>query len=251
MHHFSHKFCSINNVIVLDEDKLVPGLTFGEIKKMIENHLNPPYNIGWYFQQFMKLGFALTPYPKENYLVWDADTIPVNFIRFKDESSLFFTKTSEYHKPYFDTIYHILGLEKTNDYSFIAEHMIFNVPIVKSMISDIERFNVLGEVWYEKIINAVDKDQPNGFSEFETYGTYVLNYYPLIYKIQSLKTYRHAGLVYHRLITFKKINILSNLGYHTLSFEEHDSPSFPKSIIWLCLRVYTRLLNKIYKLLFV
>lgn len=48
------------------------------------------------------MGFALTPFAKEEYLVWDADTIPLNHLNFKDVGAkyLFMPKT-EHHDPIF------------------------------------------------------------------------------------------------------------------------------------------------------
>ncbi|HEY4784544.1 MAG TPA: hypothetical protein VIH57_00780 [Bacteroidales bacterium] len=242
-YHFSDKFCTEFNVVLLDEDTLLEDLTYKKVNDLLKVRFVSDYNAGWYFQQFLKLGFATTPYANNKYLVWDADTMPTNEITLYDDTHIYFTAKEEYHEPYFETIYRILGLKKNNDFSFIAEHMVFDTQILKKMIDDIKNSQIEGKVWYEKIINAIDPSQPNGFSEFETYGTYVSKYYNGKYKIQYLKTYRHAGLRYDRLLSKRDVTTLSKMGYHTISLEESDCPPFPRSVIWGILFVYIRISN--------
>ena len=76
-----------------------------------------------YESSFVKLS-------KDEYLVWDADTIPLNHLEFKDHDGryLFMPKT-EHHAPYFSTIDKLFDAPKKADYSFISEHMIFNVKM--------------------------------------------------------------------------------------------------------------------------
>ena len=58
------------------------------------------------------------------------------------------------------------------DESFIAEHMLFNVKIVKEFLYKIEQNDaVFGNKFFEKILYASDfSKQGNVFSEFETYA---------------------------------------------------------------------------------
>ena len=71
----------------IDEDNLLDGLTFDNVKRCIENHQLIGQRVGWWFQQFLKMAFAYSPYAKEYYVVWDADTIPLNPIDFIDSKS--------------------------------------------------------------------------------------------------------------------------------------------------------------------
>ena len=63
------------------------------------------------------------------------------------------------------------------DFSYIAEHMMFNKNVMTEMLGDIEKSPIYGDSWYEKIINATDSTNVNSFSEFETYGNFCLNHY--------------------------------------------------------------------------
>jgi hypothetical protein len=83
-----------------------------------------------------------------------------------------------------------------------------------------------GDIWYEKIINCIDiNDLPkSGFSEFETYGTFVKEYYKQIYDIRNWKSLRlRKG---NPIIQFKQKSLTSNdiknlsKKYNAISFEE-------------------------------
>lgn len=52
-----------DRVKVLDEDKLVSGLTMTKLKEYAFKYTKCP-SVGWYYQQFLKLGFALSIYAK-------------------------------------------------------------------------------------------------------------------------------------------------------------------------------------------
>ena len=159
---------------------------------MHEEKYGKPIRTGWYFQQFLKLGFALSEYAKEYYLTWDADTIPLRHIdMFDAEGKPYFAMKTEYHKPYFDTMKRLLGINKIVPFSFIAEHMMFKVSLVKELISIIDNTQIEDSTWFEKVINATDFEAAKCsemFSEFETYGTYCMNCYPDAYSYHKLNT---------------------------------------------------------------
>ncbi len=70
---FSHAFLKNNKVTIIDENELINNVNFSYIKKLVDNHFcQLKVNMsGWYFQQILKMGFALTGYAKDNYLIWD------------------------------------------------------------------------------------------------------------------------------------------------------------------------------------
>ena len=162
---------------------------------------------------------------QENYyLIWDSDTIPVKEVKlFNNDSKPFFDVKREYHKPYFITMKKIFPeLEKKNHFSFISEHMLINSKIMKILINRIDiNNNICGDIWYEKIINCINiKVIPfSGFSEFETYGTFVNKYFIKTYSIRRWKSLRRGKYFYNpnNLIN----NDILNLGikYFAVSFE--------------------------------
>ena len=168
-----------NDVFILNEDELIDGLTFKNIEKKINSIAGANIGrTGWYFQQLLKLAFAQTNYCDKYYLTWDADTLPLSHISFFKEGKPLFTLKKEYNKPYFDTIKRLLGIEKQVQASFIAEHMLLSKELVYKLISSIEKTNIQGNNWIEKILYACEDLRLSAFSEFETYGNFVIANYP-------------------------------------------------------------------------
>ena len=228
-HFFNQKYCNNNHVILIDEDQLLSDLSFQEVRIAMQKAGIGDFPTGWYFQQFLKMGFAFSKYAKQKYLIWDADTLPINKLSFLNRNHILFTPKTEYHQPYFELIKNMLGFSKKVDYSFIAEHMMIETSIMQELITIIGQVKSEGSSWYEKILYSVDKNAANGFSEFETYGTFCTYKYPDLYQPQLLNTYRDAGKVYGRCITRHEIDNLSKI-YDTISLELRDVPPFPRNI---------------------
>lgn len=225
-----------NNTIcrIIDENSVIDGLTYRKINAIIKSQGREHTNTGWFFQQFLKMAFAMSKYCDEDYyLSWDADTIPLQKISFFDEyGAPYFTMKTEYHKPYFDSIKKLLNLDKLNPRSYIAEHMLFKKEIMIEMIDAIEHSNVAGNTWYEKIMNSIVPEviSTDSFSEFETYGTYCKSYYPDLYKERQIPGFRKAALIRGRFVSEKILKKLSD-DVFIASFEIYDRPPFPWSII--------------------
>lgn len=233
-----------NRVTVLDENALVEGLTFGKIKNIIDEKYGMK-NYGWYYQQFLKLGFALSKYACVEYLVWDSDTVPLTNLSFKLNDRDYMLPKKEYHKPYFDTIDRLFYAPKKANFSFISEHMVFNVKIVREMLDLIELNSKKGLCWYEQCIESIGANIAQGFSEFETYGTYCLNYHPGQLVERELRTFRYAGRMYGIFASRKEIKSLS-FDLDTVSFEFFDYPiSFLRRFKQLFYGYYIRIITKL------
>lgn len=182
-----------DQVVFINEDKLYTGLSFQSVRAFFEERKLPLSLTGWFLQQFLKFAYAFVC-EDEYYLTWDADTIPLNPVSMMDEATgkPCFDMKPEYVEPYFDTLYNLLGLKKIEEESFIAEHMLFSVQVVKDMIFRIEQNDgIFGETFFEKILNASDFcRQGNVFSEFETYGTFCRYYYPDLYVKRHIDSFR-------------------------------------------------------------
>lgn len=231
----------ISNVQILDEDKLVEGLSFGSLKRLLAR-VKSVTPTGWLLQQFLKMGFARSPYAGDFYLSWDADTLPLSKIEFFDNNgSPLINPKDEYNKPYFDLIEILLGLKKSKSYSFIAEHMMFNKTIMCSLLDELEKNSTQGS-WYETITSNIDPTEPNCFSEFETYGTYAASVSPDYYKCRHLNTFREGGLIKGPFIDDHSLELMS-FDLDTASFEMWHKPGFPWNIPHLFLRVYIKYLK--------
>lgn len=219
-----------NRLTILDEDEILEGLSYNKIASIISSQGRKHTNVGWYFQQFLKMAFSLSKYCETPYyLSWDADTIPVKKIPlFSSDGHPFFSIKTEYHKPYFVAIRKLLNIEKCNKGSYIAEHMLFNKEIMNEIISMIEKSEVVGESWFEKILNSIVPElvSTHAFSEFETYGTYCKTYYPDLYVERHLSSFRRGGLIQGRFVSDKIIESLAS-DVSVVSFEIYDRPPFP------------------------
>ena len=187
--------------VFMDEDSVFEGMSYGAVKAYLKSMNCIESNAGWYLQQFIKLALCYTC-KDDYYLVWDADTIPLNPISFFDENGKpFFNLKREYFKVYFTAIKNLLGYAKKTKESFISEHMLFNVKIVKAMLEKIMTSQKYGgENFWQKILEGSDlhskdliKDDERYFSEFETYGTFCDYEFPDFYVKRKLRTLRPAA----------------------------------------------------------
>ena len=150
---------------------------------------------GWLYQQLIMLSadkIATT----DDFLVHDADHIllkPHYFITQEDDATIFYT-TDEYHQPYFTAIDSLFNhkVKKNIPQSFISDKMLLNKAVLNSMKNDIE--HCCKTDWLQAIINNYQPN-PSGFSEYETYGSFYSNYYPL----------RYTTLDANRRMSFDKI----------------------------------------------
>lgn len=206
----------INEKILLDVDK---------IKQLIKNRNETAVQrTGWYIQQFLKMIYCNICQDKY-YLIWDSDTIPIKKVKmFENNGKPIFDVKTEYFEPYFITMKNIFTeLGKKFRYSFISEHMIINTKLMKNMINRIsDNKNLIGNTWYEKIINCIDPKYlyHSGFSEFETYGSFVEEHYKQIYSKRLWKSLRRGmSLNFNpKLLTDKDIKEFSKY-YNSITFE--------------------------------
>lgn len=186
---------------VVNEDSLCDGLSYETIKNLIiKRDIFGGKRAGWYLQQFLKMAYARVC-EDEYYLTWDADTILLNPLNmFSEGGRPFFDIKDEYNRPYFTTLNKLFygDIKKAGTYSFISEHMVFNTYIMKKLLSEIEGNESLNGIsFFEKIMNSIRTMDLvfSGFSEFETYGNYVMKRYPDKYEIRKIKSLR-AGEKY-------------------------------------------------------
>lgn len=216
------------------EDMLIPKMNFENIKMVLKNASGYGDCTGWYFQQFIKLGYCRVC-EDEYYLVWDADTIPVNTIKFFNEKNgkPLVNLKREYVDAYFKTLKNLLGINKNISESFIAEHMLINCEICKKMLDDIEsNENFRGNNFWQKIIYATDYSKTlQAFSEFETYGNYCLANYPEFYEIRLLRTFRPGKDFVGDNVSNDILRWISK-DFDTISFERWGTPF--KESVYLC-----------------
>jgi hypothetical protein len=127
---------------------------------------------GWIFQQIVKLNtpaFAT----HENVLILDADTVLLRPQRFVGPGRCRLRCSDEYHPPYFWMFERLMGFPARTRVSFVAHHMIFNAGVLTRLKAHIERRS--GRPWHQAILESLDPHEASSFSEFETYGNWLLH----------------------------------------------------------------------------
>jgi len=198
------------------------------------------YRFGWYLQQFLKWQYAKfidEPY----YLIWDADTVLLEKRYFFNTPQPTFNLASEYHKPYFNTIEKLIAIPKQVKSSFISQYMVIDVTVLKSLIDKIIKSSTEDLHWYLKVIKLLDKNDPSEFSEYETYGNYIMSlkhsYAPIL---KNDKWFRYGGEIFTPTLNTTNAELESKFKpYQYVAFERHESSGLKKLIarIYRCLRV--------------
>lgn len=187
-------------VEVIDEDHLLTGLNFNDVEKKLKCIAGDKASkrTGWYFQQFIKLGFARFC-KDEYYFQFDADIIFLRRMKLFDKyGNPYINIRTEFNEAYFVTNRNILDVEKQIKSSFITETMLFNVEIVKKMLDEIEKKDKYrGTLFWEKILWAIPISDigSSGFSEYELYGNYVMKFASNTYHVRKVSSLRDGKML--------------------------------------------------------
>lgn len=210
----------------LNENELID---YKRVQKFLEDQLvkwgysiAKESNPGWYYQQFLKMEYSRI-YDGKYYLSWDADTIPLHKIElFAADGVPYLDTKAEYCKDYFITIKRLFAMEKSCEKSFISEHMLFSAERMQEMIAELETTAYDGELYYEKIIAAMGADNiKRGFSEFETYGTWLMNRHPSAYRIREWKSMRKGSVFFKTESLTPKNRKWLGESFDAISFEKY------------------------------
>ncbi len=204
-------------VALIDEDTFIPGLTLAQLRALAEPGF--PQGAGWYFQQFLKFGFAFRETGDDHYLIWDADTVPLRPMEFfDDQGRMLFTTAAEYHQPYFETYRNLLRHDPHRECSFISQHIIVRKSILREMLQAIEHNFPGPENWAWKIMRQLAGEGTNRFSEYETFGHYVKNVHPEAAVFRQLPWLREGSKLISTHPTTKDMARLAK-DYAFVSFE--------------------------------
>ncbi|MCR5407246.1 MAG: DUF6492 family protein [Lachnospiraceae bacterium] len=187
-------FLNENDIIPFDD---VHKAMTDKMKPLLEDRELPRGVTGWYYQQFLKMEYSKMC-ENEYYMSWDGDTVPCkDVVMFREDGTPYLDLKHEYNELYFTTMGRLIpGLKKLIEASFISEHMMFKCDIMKRLIEKIElNDSIPGIRFYEKIISCIPLEdiQENGFSEFETYGSFVCLTMPQAYRLREWHSFRLAG----------------------------------------------------------
>jgi hypothetical protein len=224
-----------------------------EIRKRLPKKISGQY--GWYLQQFIKLAAAANNHSNEIVLIWDADTVPIKKINFiSQQGKLNYYVGVEHHQPYFETIKRLLHLTKKVNFSFIAQCFVLRASWIHEFIQEIEK--VHSKRWDLALLESIDFEEGNSFSEYETLGTFVshrhsseISYLNKSWLRLGNSAIGHPAFLSAQLITKKLTK------FDFVSFEKWDraKPFFWRVLLPYFLKVYIpkvcdRLKLKNYKL---
>jgi len=164
------KFCHDNNIKYVSEEGILP---FQKADLNYECHGID--RSGWLFQQFLKLsGGEICS--QEFILVIDADTFFVAPQVFIWDGKMVLLHSDEHHQPYFDVYQKLFGAFAPTSLSFVAHQMLFSKQKLGKLKEEIEERH--GDTWHNVILSHIDIDECSAFSEYETYGQWILANYP-------------------------------------------------------------------------
>jgi len=227
------------SVIVPDDDlvifqaitdkkiNVIPESAFaGNLKSRLKERL-PSHligRIGWYLQQFVKLGVLRQAISHENYLIWDSDTIALKEVNFFEISGrVQFYTSHETHEPYFSAIRRLLGLEKLAPFGFIAQCFPCKGLWALEFFDAIEEHT--SKHYIDAIIDAIDFSESSGFSEYEALGTFIYSKFQNEVQIKSTRWLRNGtGLIGSpsNISVYPYRNLLDSFDHVT--FERWEEP---------------------------
>jgi len=224
---YLRSYLDSSDIFFIDEALVIKDWSIENNKEYFLGRVNDVSRSMWYYQQFLKVAAAFIDYISDNYLIWDADSVCLRELSFFDsQGKIKMAYTSEYHHPYFRTIYNVLSVGKVVSASFISEHMLIKKAYMKEMVKDISASQVTMP-WPKIILENISNVDliGSGFSEYETYGTYLASKYPDSFVMRKLFTLRTGSKLLGHNPTKLQLLICRFFGLDYISFEQGPSPS--------------------------
>lgn len=205
------------NTTILDEDKIIDGLSFDSIRVYLKSLFDSTERTGWYFQQFLKMAYSLIS--EGDYIIWDSDTFMLKNISFvvNNQQILYYKNVIE-HESYKRTFNSLLpDVTFIKDRSFVNEIMYVDKSVMIDIISSIEsRFS---KPFYQAILdNICSSDYFAGFSEYATYSNYVMHFRSN-YRTVRAKHFREGTRIFGEVPILQDLKCISKQ-YNTISFEK-------------------------------
>ena len=154
----------------LDEETVFPHIYQYDLRPV--GRIN---RTGWLRQQFIKLSLDQIG-NCEQILAIDSDTVLLRDQALISEKKALIQFSEEYHQPYFQTYFRILGSLPSTKISFVSHKMLFNKSRLMEMKDEIERKH--GIAWHRAVYLNTELTDMSGFSEFELYGHWMLKNHP-------------------------------------------------------------------------
>lgn len=218
------KFVSENNLIKFNKFKRIANSFFK--KHRYYNQIQ--HRLTWYYQQILKISFIIDFVNKnnQNIIIWDADTIIIEKIKFFDkEKSIKYGTTSYFHKAYYYTNKKIL--KKLPKYYISSLYQFINLSVTDQKFLK----KKLGITYLKgnpslniskRIMRAIGDSHKNYngsmFSEYELVGqSNLLLQYSKQKLISGIRDWLDG------ILTVNQIKILKILGFKYVAYE-HTHP---------------------------
>ncbi len=149
---------------------------------------------GWLFQQFLKINAVIDPLLRDNdlVLIWDSDTVPLGKIRFKNSNGkIEYYYSLENHQPYFQTIQKLLRLEKSAEFSFVAQCFPTKVRWAREVVSAIAGTG--SRSYIQTVLESLPGLESSEFSEYETMGVWNYENYPESVTFKKKNNWKRNG----------------------------------------------------------
>ena len=175
------KICSEFGCILLSEKEISP---------ISHTDINFSYRgldrSKWLYQQMIK--FSLDKLSGANHIfLIDANTVLTSPQVFEYNGRITFLHSDEYYYPYFIHLDQLLDLHSVQ-LSFVAYQALFEKKKLTELKKEIELIH--GQSWFMAILDLLGNSIKSRFSEYETYGHWMLHRYPE--EIQREYWYNHT-----------------------------------------------------------
>jgi hypothetical protein len=226
---FAHLKSPIVHLVI--EDEIVGTHSFEYISERLGQYR---CRTGWYLQQFVKLGFARVA-GEDHYIVWDADTVPLEPVKFVRNGRSQVTIAKEFHEPYFEVFEKLLLCKPLLRFSVISQYMRVNTLFAREMLDQIERIH--GVHWIDAVLSVLPLKGKSEFSEYETYANYIASVHPQSVEFVHRRWFRHGSDVLRidRLPSNEEIERVFS-GYSYVSFERRVHSGLKRNLIKALLR---------------
>ena len=229
------------NIYIISEDQII---TFSNFKKISNNFLkNKNYykkiqpRLKWYYQQILKISFVIDfiNKNKKNIIIWDADTIILKkIIFFKNNTSISYGTTSEYHKAYYETNQKILKKLPKYYISCLAQFISISIDennFLQKKLNNFKKRKGSTSHWLSNLVFKAICDTHynyNGsmFSEYELIGQS-----NLIFKKNKQKLISGLREELNGKLTFTQKIITKILGYSYIAYEHERSDILSKNML--------------------
>jgi glycosyltransferase involved in cell wall biosynthesis len=179
-------------------------------KEDIDYKVNGIDRSGWLFQQLVKFS-ADYICKEEHILILDADTVLVSEQKYENNGKLILLISDEFHSTYLDVYTKLTGFYPGSLLSSVCHSQIINKIHLTSLKSHIAKKNNCK--WDEAIVKFTDKLNISGFSEYETYGQWVMQNY----KQNYIREYYFNIAEKNRFYSRNKIKLsnIRSVSYHS------------------------------------